>query len=56
MKAEILNDLEAKLWASLANGEIKVLIHQTLPVTAAEAAHAILERQENLGKVVLMMK
>jgi len=53
MKAEILNGLEARLWPSFASGKIKVLIHATLPMTAAADAHAILERQENLGKVVL---
>jgi NADPH2:quinone reductase len=56
MKAEILQKLEAALWAPLASGKIKVLIHKTLPITEAEAAHAILERQENLGKVVLLLK
>jgi NADPH2:quinone reductase len=56
MKAEILQKLESALWAPLASGEIKVLIHATLPITEAEAAHAILERQENLGKVVLLIK
>ncbi len=53
MKAEILKGLEERFWPALASGEIKVLIHATLPMTEAEAAHAILERQENLGKVVL---
>lgn len=56
MKAEILQDLEAKVWPALSSQDIKVLIHETLPVTEAEAAHAILERQENLGKVVLLLR
>jgi len=53
VKAEILAGLERELWPALASGRIKVLIHKTLPITDAEAAHAILQRQENLGKVVL---
>lgn len=53
VKAEILAGLERELWPALSSGKIKVLIHKTLPITEAEAAHAILERQENLGKVVL---
>ncbi len=53
MKAEILAGLEKQLWPALADGKIKVLIHETLPIMAADAAHAILQRQENLGKVVL---
>lgn len=56
MKAEILHELEARLWPSFASGDIKVLIHQTLPMAEAEAAHAILERNENLGKVVLTLQ
>ena len=53
MKAEILAGLEKQLWPAFSSGKIKVLIHKTLPITEAEAAHAILQRQENLGKVVL---
>jgi NADPH2:quinone reductase len=56
MKAQILAGLEDRLWNSFASGDIKVLIHKTLPITQAEAAHAILQRQENLGKVVLTLK
>jgi len=52
-KAEILAGLERRLWPALSSGRIKVLIHRTLPIAEAEAAHAILQRQENLGKVVL---
>ena len=53
MKAEILAGLEKQLWPAFSSGKIKVLIHKTLPITEAEAAQAILQRQENLGKVVL---
>ena len=53
MKAEILAGLEKQLWPAFSSGKIKVLIHKTLPITDAEEAHAILQRQENLGKVVL---
>ncbi len=56
MKAEILKGLEERLWPAFSSGEIKVLIHETLPMTEAARAHAILERQENLGKVVLTLK
>lgn len=56
MKAEILAGLEKQLWPALSSGKVKVLIHKTLPITEAEAAHAILQRQENLGKVVLTVR
>lgn len=53
MKAEILAGLERLLWPALAAGDIKTAVYATLPVTQAEEAHAILQRRENLGKVVL---
>ncbi|MBU0607296.1 MAG: NAD(P)H-quinone oxidoreductase [Armatimonadetes bacterium] len=53
MKAEILAGIERVLWESFSSGAIKPIIHATLPMTQAEAAHAILQRRENLGKVVL---
>jgi NADPH2:quinone reductase len=56
MKAKILAGLEDKLWKSFSSGQIKVLIHKTLPITSAEEAHAILQNQENLGKVILTVK
>jgi NADPH2:quinone reductase len=56
MKAEILAGLEAKLWPAFSSGKIKPVIYKTLPITQAEAAHVILQRQENIGKVVLTVK
>lgn len=56
MKAEMLAGLEKQLWLALSSGKVKVLIHKTLPIREAEAAHAILQRQENLGKVVLTVR
>ncbi len=55
MKGQILASLEQQLWNSFTSGAIKVKIHQTLPITMAEEAHAILTRQENIGKVVLTL-
>jgi NADPH2:quinone reductase len=52
-KSEILNQLENRIWPLFANRQIQLQIHQTLPMTEAEAAHGILERNENLGKVIL---
>jgi NADPH2:quinone reductase len=54
-KAGILADLQAKFWPALAARQIRALIHATLPMPRAAEAHAILERQENLGKVVLTL-
>jgi NADPH2:quinone reductase len=56
MKGEILGGLEETLWGRFAAGEVRPIIHATLPITEAEEAHAILERRENLGKVVLTVE
>jgi NADPH2:quinone reductase len=53
LKAQILADLEAQLWEAFSSGEITVRIHQILPITDAEAAHAIMQGNENSGKIVL---
>ncbi len=53
VKGKILARLEQNLWSKFSNGDIKPLIHAILPVTDAEKAHDILQRNENLGKVVL---
>lgn len=53
MKAEILAGLENSLWEALSDGSIKPVVYATLPIGKADEAHAILERRENLGKVVL---
>ncbi len=53
MKAKILNGLQEALWDKFSSGAVAPVIYATLPITEAEEAHAILERRENLGKVVL---
>ena len=52
-KAQILAQLVEKLWPLIENGQMKPSIYKVLPMTEAEAAHRILERSENIGKVVL---
>jgi len=56
MKANILAGLERTLWESFSSGTLKPVIHKTLPITEADRAHAILQRRENIGKVVLTVK
>ncbi len=53
MKAEILASLVRDVWPKVSTGEVKPTIYKTLPITEAEAAHDILYRGENVGKVVL---
>lgn len=53
VKAEISASLVRDVWPKVAAGEVKPTIYKTLPITEAEAAHDILYRGENVGKVVL---
>ena len=52
-KAYLLSELVKNVWPKIENGEIKPSIYKVLPMAEAEEAHAILERGENIGKVVL---
>lgn len=52
-KAYILSELVEKVWPKIESGLIRPSIYRVLPVTQAAEAHAILERGENVGKVVL---
>ena len=52
-KAYILAELVKNVWPKIEDGTIKPSIYKVLPIREAEAAHAILERGENIGKVVL---
>ena len=52
-KAYILAELVKNVWPKIEDGTIKPSIYAVLPIEQAEAAHAILERGENIGQVVL---
>jgi NADPH2:quinone reductase len=52
-KGKILADLRAKVWPLLEDGRVRPVVHAVFPVEQAEEAHAVLERRENVGKVVL---
>ncbi len=56
VKAQILSELVANVWDKVASGEIKPTIYKVLPIQEAEAAHDILYRGENVGKVVLTVQ
>ena len=55
-KSDILAELVQNVWPKLADGSIRPTVYKVLPIEQAEAAHAILERGENIGKVVLKVK
>ena len=56
VKAQILADLVNNVWPKVESGEVKPTIYKVLPITEAEAAHDILYRGENVGKVVLTVE
>ena len=56
VKAEILASLVRDVFPKISTGEVKPTIHAILPITEAEAAHDILYKGQNVGKVVLKVK
>jgi NADPH2:quinone reductase len=56
VKAEILAGIVRDVYPKIELGEVKPTIYKVLPITEAEAAHDILYRRENVGKVVLTVK
>ena len=55
-KAKLLATLVKDVWPKIDTGEVRPTIYKVLPITEAEAAHAILQRGENVGKVVLKVR
>ena len=56
VKAEILAGIVRDVYPKIESGDVKPTIYKVLPITEAEAAHDILYRGENVGKVVLTVK
>ncbi len=56
VKAQILAELVEKVFPKIEAGLVKPTIYKVLPIQQAEEAHAILQRGENIGKVVLEVK
>jgi NADPH:quinone reductase len=52
-KAEIARELETKVWPLLSNGECRPVIHATLPLVEAAAAHRMMETSVHTGKIIL---
>jgi len=56
VKAQILAELVEKVWPKVSTGEVKPTIYKVLPIQEAEAAHDILYKGQNVGKVVLTVE
>ena len=55
-KAQILAGLVSDVWPAFEARKFAPFVHKVMPVTEATEAHAILERGENRGKVVLTVE
>jgi NADPH2:quinone reductase len=56
VKAQILAGIVRDVFPKIESGAVKPTIYRVLPITEAEAAHDILYRGENVGKVVLTVE
>jgi len=54
-KGRIARELVEQVWPLLADGRIRTLICATLPLDAVADAHAILDANQQIGKVVLVV-
>ncbi len=55
VKAQILAGIVRDVYPKIEAGLVKPTIYATFPITEAEAAHDVLYRGENVGKVVLTL-
>ena len=56
VKAQILASLVKDVWPKVESGEVKPTIYKVLPIQEAEAAHDILYKGQNVGKIVLTVE
>ncbi len=52
-KAAIATALKEKVWPLIASGAIKPVIHSTFASVDAAKAHALMESNQHIGKIVL---
>ena len=56
MKAFVLSEIVKNVYPKIESGKVKPTIHAVLPIEEAEAAHDILYKGQNIGKVVLRLR
>jgi NADPH2:quinone reductase len=52
-KAAIADALKKNVWPLLEKGAIKPVIHSVFPAAEAAKAHALMESNQHIGKIVL---
>ena len=55
-KQAIHDAFEERFWPNMVDGRIKTVIYKTVPIEETAGAHEILERNENIGKVILKIR
>ncbi|MEL6200010.1 MAG: zinc-binding dehydrogenase, partial [Pseudomonadota bacterium] len=53
VKADIATNLERDLWPLVSVGSMTPVIHAEFPLAQAAEAHALMERGEHMGKIIL---
>lgn len=54
-KHDIANKLRERIWPLLETGRIKPVIYRTFSLEQASEAHALMERSEHVGKIMLSL-
>jgi NADPH2:quinone reductase len=54
-KGEIARSLREKVWPLFANGSVRPVVQEYLPLEAASRAHTLLEANDTAGKLVLIV-
>ncbi len=54
-KGEIAQALRTRIWPLIEAGKIKPLIYKTFPLSAAAEAHALMESNAHIGKIMLQV-
>lgn len=52
-KAQIAQELKAKVWPLIEEGRIKPVVFRVFPAAQAAEAHALMESSEHIGKIML---
>ena len=55
-KVEIAQALRREVWPLLESGGIRTVVHRVFPLAEAAAAHALMESNAHIGKIVLAVR
>ncbi|MEM7217930.1 MAG: NAD(P)H-quinone oxidoreductase [Pseudomonadota bacterium] len=54
-KAAVMDQLAQRVWPLVAAGDIKPIVHETVPMADAAAAHRLVATNDTVGKVLLAL-